>query len=159
MVRNQPVSEKTVKFLGRSLVIPEASGRIAKFRFQSLCGRPHSAADYLELVKHFDVLFLLCVPRMKLEDRDEARRFITLLDALYETKTKLIMSMDAPIEDLMTGTTIDIFTGREEQVSSEKLASHIFTGEEELFAFHRAVSRLTEMKSKEWVGEEICQIH
>jgi peroxisome-assembly ATPase len=80
------VAPKQLDFLGRTLIIPETCGRNAKISFQELCGQAHSAADYLELAKNFDVLLLTHVPKMTLFQRNEARRFITLIDALYDNR-------------------------------------------------------------------------
>ncbi|KAJ3197097.1 hypothetical protein HK101_006059 [Irineochytrium annulatum] len=80
------VERRRLDFLGRSLIVPYAAGTHAMISFRELCGEPHSAADYLELARSFDVLVLTGVPKMTLFQRNEARRFITLLDALYENK-------------------------------------------------------------------------
>ena len=71
--------------------------------FQELCGSPHSAADFLALATNINVLILTDIPRIKLEHRNEARRFITLIDTLYENKVKLIVSAESPIKDLLSG--------------------------------------------------------
>ena len=85
------VSDKRVlEFLGRKLVVPRAAGKLALFSFQDLCARPLSAADYLELCTHFDTLFIKDVPQMTIQKRSEARRFITMVDTLYDHKVKLI---------------------------------------------------------------------
>lgn len=57
---------------------------MCRFTFRELCGQPLSAADYLEIVRHYDTMVLEDVPRMTLEHRNEARRFITLVDMLYD---------------------------------------------------------------------------
>ena len=80
------VQSRDLEFLGRSLTIPKAAGRIAQISFAQLCGQSHSAADFLEISKAFDILILVDVPKMTLFQRNEARRFITLIDSLYERK-------------------------------------------------------------------------
>jgi protein AFG1 len=86
---------------------------------------------------------------MNLEMRDQARRFIVLLDSLYENKKVLIASMDASIDELLSGSfALDNVTSAGKRDS--------FSGEEELFAFDRAVSRLKEMQSTEWLGPDLC---
>lgn len=62
--------------------MPESSGSVAKFQFDELCGMPLSAADYLEIVKHFKTIFILDVPKMGLNQKDKARRFITFIDGM-----------------------------------------------------------------------------
>ncbi|KAJ1952220.1 ATPase, partial [Linderina pennispora] len=76
---NQPL-----RFLGRTLNVPASANGVARFTFAQLCKDAHSAADYIELAKHYKAVFLTDVPVMHMSDRNEARRFITLIDALYE---------------------------------------------------------------------------
>lgn len=71
---------------GREITVPQASGRAARFTFEELLGRATGAADYLELVKHYDSFIVTGVPAMTLNQRDLARRFITFVDAVYEGK-------------------------------------------------------------------------
>lgn len=82
---------------GRHLKIPESSDNVAKFTFMDLCGKPLSAADYLEVTKKFGTVFLLDVPKMGLGQKDLARRFITFIDACYESHTKLFVTSEVPI--------------------------------------------------------------
>jgi protein AFG1 len=117
----------------------------------------------MELVKHIDVLFVENIPRMSLDTRDQARRFIMLIDSLYENRKVLIASMDAPLDELISGTFVDPFGRGKEQPLDQgykqaKYTRGTFAGEEELFAFDRAVSRLKEMQSTEWLGSELCDI-
>jgi protein AFG1 len=85
-----------IQFLGRAITVKETVGRIAKVQFNQLCGQPHSAADFIELVKYFDTIILTDVPRMNLFQRNEARRFITLIDAIYENKVDRVYGTDFP---------------------------------------------------------------
>jgi protein AFG1 len=71
---------------GRLLKIPNYCKGIAKISFEELCGAPHSAADFLALVSEVHTLILTDIPRLTLSNRNEARRFITLVDTLYENK-------------------------------------------------------------------------
>lgn len=75
---------------GRTIVVPESSSKVAKFRFDDLCGRPMSAADYLEITKTFGTIFVVDVPKMGLDKKDLARRFITFIDACYDSKVRLV---------------------------------------------------------------------
>lgn len=89
------VSEKRVlEFLGRKLVIQKAAGKLALFTFKELCAQPLSAADYLELCTHFDTLFIKDIPQMTIQKRSEARRFITMVDTLYDHKVKIICTAE-----------------------------------------------------------------
>ncbi|KAG8899925.1 hypothetical protein FRB99_006353 [Tulasnella sp. 403] len=146
---------------GHKLRIPESTGTgIARFSFEDLCGRPMGAADYLEITNRFHTLFIMDIPQMGLNQKDKARRFITLIDACYENKTRLFVLSEVPvplifsddpiskdkrISDHMRSTMDDL--GLSDDVVG---SSAMFSGEEELFAFARACSRLIQMGTKEW---------
>ena len=100
---NFQVTEKRIPIWGRQLLIKEYVENVAKISFQDLCVSCHSAADYLELASNIKILIVTNVPRMKLENRNEARRFITLIDTLYENRVKLLLSCSAPITELLSG--------------------------------------------------------
>jgi peroxisome-assembly ATPase len=85
------VQNRELDIWGRKLKIPESSDNIAKFTFAELCSKPLSAADYLEVTKRFGTVFVLDVPRMGLEQKDYARRFITFIDACYESHVSHIL--------------------------------------------------------------------
>ncbi|KAJ3379923.1 hypothetical protein HDU84_006317 [Entophlyctis sp. JEL0112] len=155
---------KVIEFLGRSITMPETYDRAAKASFEHLCGNslnPHSANDFLEIAAHFDTLILTDVPRLTLFQRNEARRFITLIDALYENRVKLYMSSEVDASLLMVGDAEETGAPRELTAADRQLmddlklqdhhlTSSIFTGSEEAFAFQRAVSRLVEMQGEHW---------
>ncbi|KAJ2820739.1 ATPase, partial [Coemansia furcata] len=165
---NAPVeADVELRFLGRTLLVPVAAGGVARFSFAQLCKEAHSAADYIELAKCYHTLILTDVPVMDLESRNEARRFITLVDALYESHAVFIMSSEADIYSLFSGKCeVDSFRAETAQmkgppaadsaylsevVSADKFSSLAYAGEEEVFAFQRAVSRLVEMSSRRWI--------
>ncbi|CAL1700466.1 unnamed protein product [Somion occarium] len=146
---------------GRTILVPESTSQVAKFRFHDLCGKPLSAADYLEITKTFGTIFVLDVPKMGLGEKDLARRFITFIDACYESKTKLFVTSEVPIYKIFS----DDPHGKGEDGISDHMrsvmddlglsgdvvgSSSMFTGQEELFAFARCCSRLVEMGSKQW---------
>lgn len=86
-----PIRENTsIEVWGRQLNIPQSSadGKVARFSFAQLCGQPLSAADYLEVVRNFDTVFIDDIPRLSLSERDQARRFILFIDAAYESKVR-----------------------------------------------------------------------
>jgi cell division protein ZapE len=114
---------------GRSLACSAAARGVARFTFEELCARPLGAADYLAIAAAFHTVVLSGVPVLGEDNRNEARRFITLIDALYEAKTKLILSAAAPPDRLYP-------TG---------------DGAEE---FKRTASRLMEMRSAEYLALE-----
>lgn len=71
---------------GREIFVPKASGHAAMFTFQELIGKPTGAADYLELMRCYDAFIVTDVPGMSHRERDLARRFITFIDAVYESR-------------------------------------------------------------------------
>jgi len=77
---------------GRPLTLRRTAAGTARASFDRLCKQPLGAADYLRLSQAFQTLILENVPQMGPESRNEAKRFVTLIDALYETRTKLVMS-------------------------------------------------------------------
>lgn len=85
---NDPPHPAKHEVWGRTIEVPLASGRAARFTFQQLLGRATGAADYLELVKNYDAFIVTDVPQMTLNMRDLARRFITFMDAVYESKVR-----------------------------------------------------------------------
>ena len=114
---------------GRELHISMASDDIAFATFRELCEQPRGSADYLAIATKYDVLFLSQVPEMRPEKRNEAKRFVTLVDALYEHRVKLICTAERPPEDLYP------------------------TGEG-AFEFERTASRLFEMQTEEYIGTQ-----
>jgi cell division protein ZapE len=87
----------TLSVQGRPLVVPQAAKGVARFAFADLCARALGAADYIAIATHFHTVIIAGIPRMTPEQRNEARRFMTLIDALYEHKTNLICTAaDAP---------------------------------------------------------------
>ncbi|KAJ2780492.1 ATPase [Coemansia linderi] len=163
---NAPVERDVeVRFLGRALVVPVAANGVARFSFAGLCREAHSAADYIELAKHYHTLILTDVPVMDMSNRNEARRFITLIDALYESHAVLIMSSEDDIYSLFTGKCeVDGFRAETAKIAGPVESAHLsevvtedrfnalaYAGEEEVFAFQRAISRLVEMSSRRWI--------
>jgi cell division protein ZapE len=111
---------------GRELRVPVVAKGAARLSFAELCERPHGAEDYLTLARTYHTLFLEDVPGLGDDRRDETKRLITLIDALYETGTKLVVTAAAPPEQLDRG--------------------HGLT-----FDFQRTVSRLKEMQSESYL--------
>lgn len=174
--QDQPRAE-TQRVWGREIHVPKVSGRAAMFTFDELIGRPTSAADYLELMRSYDSFVVTNVPGMTYRERDLARRFITFIDAVYESRAKLVLTTAVPLTQLFLskeevkesvqrdkedkkGQTED---GHDIDDTMRNLmddlginmkmlkSSSIFSGDEERFAFARALSRLSEMGSREWV--------
>ncbi|KAK4705072.1 peroxisome-assembly ATPase, partial [Phenoliferia sp. Uapishka_3] len=149
LTSSEPVVEhRMLQVWGRDIKIPASTTDVARFTFSELCGNPLSAADYLEITKTFETIFLTDVPLLGLDTKDMARRFILFIDAAYEAKTKLFILSDPPIhavfsdEKRSAGEISDHQRGVMDDLglSADAVgASSIFTGEEEIFAFARAV--------------------
>lgn len=112
---------------GRRIVVPEAAKGVARFSFSDLCESAVGAEDYLAIAQLYHTVIVADVPRLSAEKRNEAKRFVTLIDALYEHKVKLIISAAAAAEDL-------------------------YAKGHGAFEFERAVSRLHEMQSEEYLA-------
>ncbi|KAJ6124929.1 hypothetical protein N7471_012246 [Penicillium samsonianum] len=167
---NDPPHTDSQVVWGREIKVPRASGKAAHFTFQQLIGTATGAADYLELVRHYDAFIVTDVPSMNHTQRDLARRFITFIDAVYESRAKLVLTTEVPLTNLFISETDVKKTlkgdGGDHSDLSDAMRNlmddlgmsvqalkntSIFSGDEERFAFARALSRLSEMGSKEWV--------
>lgn len=82
---HDPPHKATHQVWGRDIEVPKASGKAAMFTFKELIGRATGAADYLELMRSYDAFIITDVPAMTHRERDWARRFITFIDAAYES--------------------------------------------------------------------------
>lgn len=118
------VQKLTIK--GRTLTVPQGARGVARFAFDDLCAKALGAGDYFALATHYHTIVLDGVPRMDETSRNEARRFMTLVDALYEHRCNLIVSAAAGPEAL-------------------------YAGDDGAFEFQRTVSRLVEMQSREYI--------
>jgi len=90
--------------MGRSLALPEAAGDACFVGFAELCGTDRGEADFLALAENFSTVLLGGVPRFAtLEATDEVRRFVKLLDVLYDRRVRLALAAEAPLEELFAG--------------------------------------------------------
>ena len=113
---------------GRTLHVPKSLKGVAVFSFKRLCGEPRGAADYLAIARRYHSGSIVGIPVMTREMRNEAARFVTLIDALYEHRVKLLAAADAEPEGL-------------------------YPQGDGSFEFQRTVSRLEEMRSAEYLAE------
>ena len=90
----------TIQVYGRTVGVPRQLEGVTHWTFDELCGGPLGPADYITLASTFHTLILDSVPVLTLSQKNEARRFITLLDALYEARCKLIMHAEAGPDDI-----------------------------------------------------------
>jgi len=149
--------------MGRSFLVEQAAGRACRVTFQQVCDSERGEADYLALAQHFDAVLLDGVPKYtSLEDVDTLRRFVKLLDVLYDRRVRLVLSAAVPLDELFAGIRSDIKSGggtddlawRAAQYSSDGKAglapSAVGTLLEAVRATERAESRLREMRTRRY---------
>jgi len=115
----------------RRIEISEAANGVARFSFDDLCARPLGASDYLKIARAYHTVIVSDIPVMSPEIRNEAKRFINLIDTFYDRKVRLVVSAAAPPEKLWQGTSGN-----------------------EAFEFRRTASRLIEMQSDAYLGAD-----
>ncbi|MBN8529290.1 MAG: AFG1 family ATPase [Caulobacterales bacterium] len=115
--------------LGRDVVIARTAGGLARASFAELCARPLGPQDYLAIAARFHTLFLDGVPRLSPANHHEARRLVTLIDALYEARTRLV-------------------------VLAEAAPDALYPSGVGAFEFERTASRLSEMSGADWLASE-----
>ncbi|MEM8937641.1 MAG: cell division protein ZapE, partial [Pseudomonadota bacterium] len=121
--------EETLLVKGRRVIVPKAARGAARFHFDDLCATPLGASDYLAIVRHFGSIFIDNIPIMTPEKRNEAKRFVTLIDAIYDTRTKLICSADGEPDSL-------------------------YPSGDGAFEFERTASRLNEMRTADYLAAD-----
>ncbi|XP_031202750.1 AFG1-like ATPase isoform X3 [Mastomys coucha] len=154
--QNDLTSPRILKVQGRELRLNKACGTIADCTFEELCERPLGASDYLELSKNFDTVIIRNIPQFSLAKRTQARRFITLIDNFYDFKVRIICCASAPISSLFVHQPQASESDQSRilmddlGLSQDSAGLSMFTGEEEIFAFQRTISRLTEMQTEQY---------
>ncbi|HVI53340.1 MAG TPA: cell division protein ZapE [Candidatus Sulfotelmatobacter sp.] len=124
-----PAAEDEIHVNGRIWTVPKAADGVAWFHFDDLCRKALGASDYLELATLYHTVIVSGVPTLSPANRDAAKRFVTLIDALYEHKVTFVCSAEAPPQTL-------------------------YPSGDGAFEFQRTVSRLMEMQSAEYLGRE-----
>ncbi len=119
----------TLEYLGRGLRVPQAKNRVARFSFADLCVAPLGARDFLEIAENFHTVIVDDIPIIGKSQTNEAKRFILLIDALYDQQVKLLASAAAEPHELYVAQ-----SGRE------------------AFEFSRTVSRLMDMRSAAYLA-------
>jgi cell division protein ZapE len=129
VTRGAPTAPEALTIKGRQVEVPLASGDAARFSFADLCDAPLGARDYLAIAARYSTVFIDRIPVLDQTRRNPAKRFILLIDTLYDSHSRLFASAEAPPQGL--------YQGR--------------PGITEAFEFDRTVSRLIEMQSREWL--------
>ena len=86
-----PLTTRQIPVMGRTIEVKKEARNIVRFDFDTLCNQPLAARDYLALIEHYDTFFLDNVPKMERSEQNAAKRFIALIDTLYDAGAKLII--------------------------------------------------------------------
>lgn len=113
---------------GRTLHVPKALKGVAVFSFKRLCAEARGPADYIAIARRFHTVILVGIPKLGPENRNEAARFVALIDALYEQKVKLLAAADAE-------------------------PAQLYEKGDGRFEFDRTISRLEEMRSETYLAQ------
>lgn len=124
----EPIPSEDLVVQGRTLHVPKTLKGVAVFSFKKLCGEARGAADYLVVARRYHTVILVGIPVLGPENRNEAARFVQLIDALYEYKVKLLAAADAQPDQL-------------------------YPAGDGRFEFQRTVSRLEEMRSDDYLAQ------
>ena len=127
LTNNEYVEDRNIEILGRKIKTIRLSKGTVWIAFQDICEGPRSAKDYIEICSEFHTIFISHVPIMDGVSDDSARRFIALVDECYERNVNLILSMQAELDQIYIG---------------ERLSE----------PFKRSISRLEEMRSREYLS-------
>ncbi|KAM9934988.1 hypothetical protein OXX80_005432 [Metschnikowia pulcherrima] len=170
-------TDDSITVWGRTLHVPLSSRPyVARFSFEELCGKNLSAGDYLTLANTYKAFLITDIPYLSIDVRDKVRRFITFLDAVYDAHGCIATTGAAPFKDLfvepenLSKDNYSLFkkqsdTGTEETFEDDELVTKhgfdksvakkasMFANDEEKFAFARALSRLTQMGTTDWLEE------
>jgi cell division protein ZapE len=129
MTGNAPCKARDISIKGRTLHVPCSANGVARFSFADICEQPLAASDYLRLAHDYHTLMIDRVPVMDYPERNAAKRFITLIDTLYDNGVKLMASADA-----------------------DPLSLYVASEGVEANEFKRTSSRLIEMGSESYLG-------
>jgi predicted ATPase len=119
----------SIEIEGRRIPVIRERGGVVWFDFMALCSGPRSQEDYIEIARNYQSIIVSDIPVLDSQHEDEARRFIALVDEMYDRNVNLIVSAAAPPVDL-------------------------YRGERVAFQFERTASRLIEMQSEEYLARE-----
>jgi cell division protein ZapE len=131
--RGEPTAPVTLSIHGRRVRISQATDDVGRASFEELCENPLGASDYLAIAERFATFFIDAIPKLQWAQNNEAKRFVTLIDAFYEARMRLYCTAEVPPEE-------------------------IYTEGAGAFEFDRTVSRLAEMQSAAWMSPSLSCI-
>ena len=129
MTGNAPCKPRDISIKGRILHVPCSADGVARFSFADLCEKPLAASDYLRLAHDYHTIMIDRIPVMDYPERNAAKRFIALIDTLYDNAVKLMASAEA-----------------------DPLSLYLATEGDEANEFKRTSSRLIEMSSQSYLA-------
>ncbi|CAG9127009.1 unnamed protein product [Plutella xylostella] len=156
---NDTVRPRVINIMGRNVQFAKSCGRILYTSFDELCDRPLGASDYLVISKTFHTVFIRDVPQISITKlRSQLRRFIVLIDTLYDNRVRVVIAADCDPKELFKMEQSDEIGDADRALmddlkitkDSEDAKAAIFTGEEEMFACDRSLSRIMEMQTEEY---------
>lgn len=162
LAENDIVGPKTFMVNNRRVKLNKTCGGIADCEFSELCEQPLGADDYDRIGKLFHTVIVRNIPQMTLKMKSEVRRFITLIDMMYDNRVRVVFSARVSVEELFRfeyeeDEDEDHSTSNDNTLlddlglnASEGKKLSLFTGEEEIFAFDRTVSRIVEMQTNQY---------
>jgi len=127
LTENEETYTDLISVKGRTIEVPVVAKGVARFSFSQLCERPLGAEDYLAIAKRYHTVFLENIPKLGYDRRNEAKRFMTLVDIFYDNHRNLVITADATPEK-------------------------IYSGADHAFEFERTISRLQEMQSQQYLN-------
>ena len=126
LTRGANLEKKSIVVKGREITVSKHAKGCARFNFDDLCGKAYGSEDYINIAKSFDIIFIENIPKLSPEKKNEVKRFIMLIDALYDNSKITVISAAGEPEDIYQKGDLE-------------------------FDYKRCVSRLHEMRSKEYV--------
>ena len=130
MLNGDEETGETLEVLGRKIHLPHAAGGMLRTSFASLCSVALGPNDYVAIAERFHTIFIEDVPKLSANRREEARRFVILVDALYEARTRTVLLAEAE-------------------------PTSLYPEGDGAFEFERTASRLQEMRSADWLQDRV----
>ncbi|KAH9520835.1 Lactation elevated protein 1 [Dermatophagoides farinae] len=161
---NDSIRPKTLTIKGRNVTLKRTCGGILDSSFSELCDQPLGAIDYLTIAQYYHTVIIRDIPKLTMKLRGQARRFITMIDTFYDHHIRVIFSSDVQCDELFQVQRIDDVLADDDNrklmddlgMTNDDLNAAIFSGEEEMFAFERALSRVYEMQTADyWDAKKI----
>ncbi|KAH9418076.1 Lactation elevated protein 1 [Dermatophagoides pteronyssinus] len=152
---NDSIRPKTLTIKGRNVTLKRTCGGVLDSSFAELCDQPLGAIDYLTIAQYYHTVIIRDIPKLTMKLRGQARRFITMIDTFYDHHVRCMFTSDVPCDELFQVQRIEDVLANDDNrklmddlgMTSDDLNASIFSGEEEMFAFERALSRLYEMQT------------